>query len=70
MEYKLVVIGDGGVGKSALTMQIIKNYFEPIYDPTIEDAYRKQLVIGRFFWIIKEFRMFLSWYRIEVKQRR
>lgn len=46
MEYKLVVVGDGGVGKSALTMQIIKNYFEAVYDPTIEDSYRKQVVIG------------------------
>lgn len=43
--YKLVVVGAGGVGKSALTIQLIKNYFEPIYDPTIEDAYKKQVII-------------------------
>lgn len=44
-EYKLVIVGAGGVGKSALTIQLIKNYFEPIYDPTIEDAYKKQVIV-------------------------
>ncbi|KAI0244146.1 RAS2 protein [Massospora cicadina] len=37
MLYKIVVLGDGGVGKTALTIQT--------YDPTIEDSYRKQVVI-------------------------
>ena len=27
MEYKLVVVGGGGVGKSALTIQFIQNHF-------------------------------------------
>lgn len=44
-EYKLVVVGDGGVGKSALTIQFIQNHFVEEYDPTIEDSYRKQVVI-------------------------
>jgi len=44
-EYKLVVVGDGGVGKSALTIQFIQSHFIPEYDPTIEDSYRKQCVI-------------------------
>lgn len=44
-EYKLVVVGAGGVGKSALTIQLIQNHFVPEYDPTIEDSYRKQVVI-------------------------
>lgn len=44
-EYKLVVVGDGGVGKSALTIQLIQNHFVEEYDPTIEDSYRKQVVI-------------------------
>ena len=39
-EYKLVVVGAGGVGKSALTIQLIQNHFVPEYDPTIEDSYR------------------------------
>ncbi|SCU81711.1 LAFA_0C06700g1_1 [Lachancea sp. 'fantastica'] len=44
-EYKLVVVGGGGVGKSALTIQLIQSHFVDEYDPTIEDSYRKQVVI-------------------------
>ena len=44
-EYKLVVVGAGGVGKSALTIQLIQNHFVDEYDPTIEDSYRKQVKI-------------------------
>ncbi|XP_035309618.1 GTPase KRas-like isoform X2 [Cricetulus griseus] len=44
-EYKLVVVGADGVGKSALTIQLIQNHFVDVYDPTIEDSYRKQVVI-------------------------
>uniref|UniRef100_A0A7S3GH64 Uncharacterized protein n=1 Tax=Palpitomonas bilix TaxID=652834 RepID=A0A7S3GH64_9EUKA len=44
-EYKLVIVGAGGVGKSALTIQLIQNNFIEEYDPTIEDSYRKQVTI-------------------------
>ncbi len=44
-EYKLIVVGGGGVGKSALTIQLIQSHFVDEYDPTIEDSYRKQCVI-------------------------
>eukprot|EP01121_Diplochlamys_sp_Union-15-3_P009314 TRINITY_DN2536_c0_g1_i4.p1 TRINITY_DN2536_c0_g1~~TRINITY_DN2536_c0_g1_i4.p1 ORF type:complete len:201 (-),score=41.72 TRINITY_DN2536_c0_g1_i4:49-618(-) len=44
-EYKLVIVGGGGVGKSALTLQLVQNYFVDDYDPTIEDSYRKQVNI-------------------------
>ncbi|XP_052798848.1 ras-related protein M-Ras-like [Mya arenaria] len=37
--YKLVVVGDGGVGKSALTIQFFQKMFVEDYDPTIEDSY-------------------------------
>ncbi|KAK9397064.1 ras-related protein R-Ras [Crotalus adamanteus] len=40
-KYKLVVVGGGGVGKSALTIQFIQSYFVSDYDPTIEDSYTK-----------------------------
>ncbi|KAL1774454.1 hypothetical protein HispidOSU_021001 [Sigmodon hispidus] len=44
-EYKLVVVGAGGLGKSVLTIQLIQYYFLDEYDPTIEDSYQKQVVI-------------------------
>jgi len=45
MQYKLVVLGDGGVGKTALTIQLCLNHFIEAYDPTIEDSYRKHAVV-------------------------
>ena len=44
-EYKLVILGAGGVGKSALTIQLIQSHFIDEYDPTIEDSYRKRVTI-------------------------
>jgi len=42
-EYKIVVLGGGGVGKSALTIRLVTDNFLDEYDPTIEDSYRKQV---------------------------
>lgn len=44
-EYKVVVLGGGGVGKSALTIQYIQHQFIDEYDPTIEDCYRRQTLV-------------------------
>ncbi|KAL9647477.1 hypothetical protein ABK040_006838 [Willaertia magna] len=44
-EMKIAVVGDGGVGKSTITVRYIQNIFVEEYDPTIEDAYRKQIVV-------------------------
>lgn len=44
-EYKIVVLGSGGVGKSALTVQFVQGIFVEKYDPTIEDSYRKQVEV-------------------------
>eukprot|EP00483_Globobulimina_turgida_P002587 UN02591 len=44
-EYKIVVLGGGGVGKSALTIRLVTDDFLDEYDPTIEDSYRKQVQI-------------------------
>jgi len=45
LEYKLVVLGGGGVGKSALTIRLVTDNFLDEYDPTIEHSYRKQVMI-------------------------
>ncbi|KAL6081965.1 hypothetical protein STEG23_002219 [Scotinomys teguina] len=44
-EYRLVVVGAGGVGKSALTLQLVQYRFVDEHEPTIEDSYQKQVVI-------------------------
>lgn len=43
--YKIVVLGDGGVGKSAVTLQFVRHSFLDYHDPTIEDSYQQQAVI-------------------------
>ncbi|AET37636.1 Ras family GTPase RSR1 Ecym_1407 [Eremothecium cymbalariae DBVPG len=44
-DYKLVVLGAGGVGKSCLTVQFVQGEYLDTYDPTIEDSYRKSMEI-------------------------
>ncbi|XP_062500609.1 ras-related protein Rap-2a-like [Corticium candelabrum] len=46
-EYKVVVLGSGGVGKSALTVQFVSGTFVEKYDPTIEDFYRKEIEVDQ-----------------------
>lgn len=41
---KLAVVGAGGVGKSAITIQFVQNLFVE-YDPTIEDSYIKHTIV-------------------------
>jgi GTPase KRas len=38
-------LGSGGVGKSAITIRLVTDNFLEDYDPTIEDSYRKPLVV-------------------------
>jgi len=43
---KLAICGPGGVGKSCLTTQYIHNKFLETYDPTIEDSYKKTVILS------------------------
>eukprot|EP01124_Arcella_intermedia_P012979 TRINITY_DN19393_c0_g1_i1.p1 TRINITY_DN19393_c0_g1~~TRINITY_DN19393_c0_g1_i1.p1 ORF type:complete len:156 (+),score=28.32 TRINITY_DN19393_c0_g1_i1:29-469(+) len=45
LEHKIVIVGMGGVGKSAVTIQFIQSVFIDYYDPTVEDNYRKSFTI-------------------------
>ena len=42
---KIAMCGQGGVGKSALTIQFVQSTFMTEYDPTIEDDYRRQCYV-------------------------
>ncbi|XP_069320386.1 GTPase ERas [Eulemur rufifrons] len=42
-EYKVVVVGASGVGKSALTIQLNHQCFVEDHDPTLQDSYWKEL---------------------------
>ncbi|KNC52707.1 Ras-1 [Thecamonas trahens ATCC 50062] len=44
-EYKLMLLGDGGVGKSSLIVRYTHKMFVEELDPTIEDSYRKSVII-------------------------
>lgn len=45
MEYKIVMLGTGGVGKSSITLRFTQDTFMDDYDPTIEDSYRKMIQV-------------------------
>jgi len=42
-QFRAVVLGSGGVGKSTLTLRFVKNTFIDIYDPTIEELFTKDI---------------------------
>ena len=44
-QYKIVMLGGGAVGKSALTVQLVSGHFLESYDPTIEDSYRTTICV-------------------------
>jgi GTPase SAR1 family protein len=42
-EVRFFVMGEGGVGKSALCLQYVQNHFVEEYDPYYDDSFRKQI---------------------------
>ena len=40
-DYRVVVFGAGGVGKSSLVLRFVKGTFRDSYIPTVEDTYRQ-----------------------------
>jgi len=45
--WRITLLGDGGVGKTALAVQFTLDSFVETYDPTIEDAYRRSIPIDK-----------------------
>lgn len=43
--HKVIMVGSGGVGKSALTLQFMYDEFVEDYEPTKADSYRKKVNI-------------------------
>jgi GTPase SAR1 family protein len=43
-EYKMMVLGDAGIGKSNIIFQFIQNIFLDEYDKTFDDNYRKHKI--------------------------
>ena len=41
-EYKMCMVGGGGIGKSSITLQFVQDTFVKDIVPTLEDNYRKQ----------------------------
>lgn len=63
--YKLVVVGDGGVGKSALTIQFFQKMFVTDYDPTIEDSYIQHTDVDGVLCVLDgNFEMFIDFFKI------
>ncbi len=46
MEYNIVLVGPSYAGKTAILMSLLRNVFSEEYQPTLEDTYRKQMVVA------------------------
>ena len=46
-ELNVIILGGGGVGKSALVIRLVTDNFLDEYDPTIEDSYHKTISVDQ-----------------------
>lgn len=53
-DYRVVVFGAAGVGKSSIVQQFIHGTYKEGYVPTVEDTYRKVSII-----LVSEYSVFL-----------
>jgi GTPase KRas protein len=49
----VIVFGRWGSGKTASVIQYCSNHFVEEYDPTLEDSYRKQIVLGKLSYLLE-----------------
>ncbi|KAJ3432313.1 ras-like protein [Anaeramoeba flamelloides] len=45
--FRIVLLGGAGVGKSAITIMFLQGKFLSVYDPTLEETYRKTMMINK-----------------------
>mmetsp|Transcript_20634 Transcript_20634/g.79021 ORF Transcript_20634/g.79021 Transcript_20634/m.79021 type:complete len:190 (+) Transcript_20634:193-762(+) len=50
---RLVVLGGAGVGKSAVSIRFVRGVFVEKYDPTIEESYRKPILVDEKNWVLE-----------------
>jgi small GTP-binding protein len=43
--FKLVIVGDGGVGKTSMLMSFVQNQFPENYIPTVLETYAKIVIV-------------------------
>jgi GTPase SAR1 family protein len=66
MYKKLLVMGDGGVGKSCLVNVYVGNAFPEAYDATIYDKYRADILVdGK----VRVLALFLYLFRFTILRR-
>jgi len=56
-EIKLVLVGVGGVGKSAATITYVSNIWVSEYDPTIEGTFSLQVAVKNLLYTVPCFRL-------------
>ena len=60
--HKVILVGSGGVGKSALTLQFMYDEFVEDYEPTKADSYRKKVRTNKKLYYYFQILFYLSKY--------